>query len=106
MHADWESFSGVTRAAARANGATFVSIYDAFNGPGHQQDSQARGYIGSDGEHTSLKGATVIADTFAVAGFEPNTPGRHLLEGGESRAVWRPNTPSRASSPPTELSRR
>lgn len=75
--AAWESFSGVKRAAAQANGAKFVSIYDVFNGPGHQQDPRKKGYIGPDGEHASVKGATVIAATLAAAGFAPDTMPTH-----------------------------
>lgn len=75
--AGWESFSGVERAAAQANGARFVSVYDVFNGPGHQQDPRKKGYIGPDGVHASLEGAAVIAATLAAAGFAPDTMPAH-----------------------------
>lgn len=75
--ADWESFSGVKRAAAHANGAKFVSVYDVFNGPRLQQDPRKKGYIGPDGVHASLKGAAVIAATLAAAGFAPDTMPTH-----------------------------
>lgn len=76
--ADFEAMSRTIRAAAEANGATMVSLYDALNGPTHQVDLRTKGYIGPDGEHATLKGATVIADTLAAAGFERNTPPARL----------------------------
>lgn len=71
--ANFESMSGAIRAAAEANGATFVSTYDVFNGPDHQQDPVEKGYILAEDVHTNDQGAAVIAATIAAAGFEPNT---------------------------------
>jgi lysophospholipase L1-like esterase len=70
----WEGFSASVRQAAQARGITFVSVYDAVHGKGHDQDPVQLGYIGADGEHTSAKGAQLIADTLAASGFAPILP--------------------------------
>lgn len=70
----WEGFSGAVHEAARARGITFVSIYDAFNGPSHDRDPVALGYIGSDGQHASPRGAEVSAEALAAPGFDPIVP--------------------------------
>jgi hypothetical protein len=75
--AGFEAMNGAIKAADLANGATFASAEDALNGPGHQQDPRAKGYIADDGIHCTAKGAALIADTLAAAGFEPNTMPTH-----------------------------
>ena len=71
--ANYATLSRVIRATAQANGATMVSVYDVFNGLNHQADPRTKGYIGDDGTHASAKGAAVIADTLAAAGYASNT---------------------------------
>lgn len=75
--AGFDASNGAIKAAALANGATFASAEDALNGPGHRQDPRAMGYISDDGFHCLAKGAALIADTLAAAGFEPNTMPTH-----------------------------
>lgn len=70
----WELWSSVIREAAESNGAVMVSTYDLFNGPDHDEDPREKGYIGSDGEHTTPQGAAAIAAAIAAAGFESTTP--------------------------------
>jgi hypothetical protein len=70
----WELWSSVIRGAAEANGAVMVSTYDLFNGPSHDEDPREKGYIGSDGEHTTTQGAAAIAAAIAAKGFEPTAP--------------------------------
>ena len=70
----WELWSGVIRDAAEANGAVMVSTYDLFNGPAHDEDPRAKGFIGPDGEHTTPEGAAAIADAIAAVGFDPASP--------------------------------
>jgi hypothetical protein len=72
--ANYESMSRTIRQAAHANGAVMVSAYDALNGPRHQQDPRARGYVAHDGFSTTAKGAAVIADLLAATGFQPTPP--------------------------------
>ena len=37
-------------------------VFEAFNGPEHDQDPRDKGYIGGDGVHTTALGRQVIAD--------------------------------------------
>lgn len=67
-----ESFTEAVRVAAEAAGVTMVSMYDAFNGPDHDQDPVAAGYIVADGLHLSDKGGVVGGAALAAAGFAPN----------------------------------
>ena len=60
--------------AAEANGATFVSTYDVFNGPNHGEDPREKGWIGPDGEHTTDDGAAAIAEALTAVGFDPSSP--------------------------------
>lgn len=69
-----EAMNRAIREAAEANGATVVSAYDLFNGVSHQEDPREKGYISSDGIHTTVEGATAIADELAAAGYEPTSP--------------------------------
>lgn len=71
--ANWELWSSVEQDAAEANGATFVSAYDVFNGPAHDEDPREKGWIGPDGEHTTDDGAAAIAEALAAVGFVPST---------------------------------
>ncbi len=67
-----ESFTEAVRSAAEAAGVTMVSMYDAFNGPDHDQDPVAAGYMVADGLHLSDEGGEVGGATLAAAGFAPN----------------------------------
>lgn len=67
-----EAFNDAIRDAAEAGGATFVSMYDVFNGPGHDEDPMEKGWIGPDALHPTKEGSAVIAETLAAVGFEPN----------------------------------
>ncbi|MFO8037635.1 MAG: SGNH/GDSL hydrolase family protein [Anaerolineales bacterium] len=69
-----EIFNTAVRQAADTFNIPIVSVYDAFNGPNHDQDPRAKGYIGNDGVHTSEKGQQVIADLLSQAGYEPIEP--------------------------------
>ncbi|MCJ7781303.1 MAG: SGNH/GDSL hydrolase family protein [Acidimicrobiia bacterium] len=42
--------------AAEANGAVFVSFFDVFNGPEHDEDPREKGWIQDDGMHANDKG--------------------------------------------------
>jgi hypothetical protein len=68
----WEGQAQAAREAAEANGAVFVSFYDLFNGPDHDEDARAKGWIGEDGMHANEAGATEAAEALAAVGFEPN----------------------------------
>jgi len=68
----WEGQAQAAREAAEANGATFVSFYDLFNGPAHDEDARLKGWIDVDGMHASDAGAMVAAEALAAVGFELN----------------------------------
>ena len=70
----WETFNTAMRQAADAFNIPLVSVYDVFNGLNHDEDPREKGYIGTDGEHTSKQGQQVIADLLSEAGFEPVEP--------------------------------
>lgn len=66
-----EIFNNIIHEAAAAYNIPTVSLYDAFNGPDHDQDPREKGYIGYDGLHTSLEGQQLIADLLSEAGYDP-----------------------------------
>lgn len=70
----WETFNTAVRQAADAFNIPFVSVYDVFNGLNHDEDPREKGYIGTDGVHTSKQGQQVIADLLSKAGYEPVEP--------------------------------
>ena len=67
----WETFNSAVRQAAEAYNIPLVSVYDAFNGPNHDEDPREKGYIGPDDIHASPEGQQVIADILSEAGYEP-----------------------------------
>ncbi len=70
----WEGLAQAAREAAEANGAMFVSFYDLFNGPDHDQDARAKGWIADDGMHANEAGGAAAAEALAAVGFEPDEP--------------------------------
>jgi len=71
--ASWEAMSAAVKAGAEAQNAVFVSTYDVYNGPQHDQDPRAMGYLGADGIHPTDAGGTAMASALAAVGFEPST---------------------------------
>jgi hypothetical protein len=67
----WETFNSAVHQAAEAYNILLESVYDAFNGPNHDEDPREKGYIGPDGVHASEEGQQVIADILSEAGYEP-----------------------------------
>lgn len=70
----WEIFNTAIRQAANAFNIPLVSVYDVFNGLNHDEDPREKGYIGTDGCHTSKRGQQVITDLLSEAGYEPVEP--------------------------------
>jgi hypothetical protein len=60
--------------AAAAHNVPVAHVYDAFNGPNHDEDPRDKGYIASDGQHTSVLGQQVIAGLLRELGYEPVAP--------------------------------
>jgi len=74
--ATWEIQTQVVREAAEANNAVFVAVFDVFNGPNHDEDVVAKGWIGDDGIHPNDRGRAAIAEALAAVGFEASEPPR------------------------------
>lgn len=72
--ASWEAWTGVAREVAAKYHVPMASMYDAFNGPKHDEDPVAKGYIGDDGVHPSDKGRAVQVDVIDALGYEPINP--------------------------------
>ena len=64
-----ESVNAAARQAAEEHRVPFVSVYDGFNGPDHDQDPRAKGLIRDDGEHPSEAGAQFIAELLQQSGY-------------------------------------
>jgi hypothetical protein len=67
----WQNLSDAARTAADASGVPFFSRYAAFNGPDHDWDPRAKGYIQSDGEHPTERMGEATAKLLSELGFEP-----------------------------------
>ena len=65
----WEGQTDAIRRAAEEHGVPFVSVHDAFNGPDHDQDPVAKGFI-KDGEHPSEAGAQAYAELLLRSGYD------------------------------------
>ena len=59
------------RTAATARGMPVAAVYAAFNGGDGQEDPGKRGLVGLDGVHPTVRGAEVIAGTFAALNLIP-----------------------------------
>jgi len=72
--ANWEVQTQVVREAAEANGAGFVSLFDIFNGPNHDEDPREKGWMAEDGFHAGEAGLDVVAEALTALGFELSEP--------------------------------
>ena len=64
----------VIREAAEANGAVFVSFFDVFDGPEHDEDPREKGWMQDDGWHANDTGGAVAAEALAAGEFEAREP--------------------------------
>jgi len=69
-----ENMNEAVHQAATAHNVPVVYVYDAFNGPNHDEDPRDKGYIGTDGMHTSDLGQQVIAGLLRGLGYEHVMP--------------------------------
>jgi hypothetical protein len=70
--ANWEAVSTAAREVAGQNDVPFASMYDAFNGPGHDKDPRARGLVlAPGGIHTTSKGQALMTATLDALGYAP-----------------------------------
>ncbi|MFC2026324.1 hypothetical protein ACFLUC_03930, partial [Chloroflexota bacterium] len=70
----FENFNKSVQMAAEEFNIPLVSVFDAFNGTNHDEDPREKGYIGSDGVHSSEEGQQVIADILSKVGYVPTEP--------------------------------
>lgn len=70
----WEALVKTIHQAAAEHKIPVARVYDAFNGPDHDEDPKDKGYIGDDGKHTNEKGQKVIADLFRKLGYKTIVP--------------------------------
>jgi hypothetical protein len=66
----WARINQVLAEVATEHGFLSADIFSAFNGADHLGDPRDQGWIGGDGEHTSLEGQILIADVFRRLGYE------------------------------------
>ncbi|MGE5235387.1 MAG: hypothetical protein ACM3O7_03430 [Acidobacteriota bacterium] len=69
--AGWEAWTRTVKLVADEYGVPVASVYDAFNGPNHDEDPVDKGYIGGDGEHPSEEGRAVYVDLLDALGYDP-----------------------------------
>jgi hypothetical protein len=65
----WENCNEAIHEAAAAHNVPVARVFDAFNGPDHDEDPRDKGYIRDDGEHTTPEGRQVIADLLRELGY-------------------------------------
>jgi hypothetical protein len=70
----WVTLSNATRLAAEAYNIPFLSRYDAFNGPNHDEDPREKGLIMSDGVHPNKLAAEFTAELLSEMGYDPVSP--------------------------------
>jgi hypothetical protein len=70
----WMNISNAARQAAEAYNIPFLSRLDAINGPNHDINPRALGFIVEDGEHPTPLLAQFTAQKLAELGYEPVTP--------------------------------
>jgi hypothetical protein len=72
--ATYEAEAGAIREAADEYGVSMASVYDAFNGPDHDQDPREKGYVTWDGMHASPEGASAHAEVLHALGYAAIIP--------------------------------
>lgn len=66
-----ENMNSALEQVAAAYDIPFANVFEAFNGPDHNENPREKGYISGDAAHTSAMGQRVIADVFRNLGYEP-----------------------------------
>ncbi|UCG93306.1 MAG: SGNH/GDSL hydrolase family protein [candidate division WOR-3 bacterium] len=70
----WNALNETIHQAAAEHNIPVAHVYDAFNGPDHNEDPRDKGYIRDDGLHTNEEGQKVIADLFRKLGYKRIIP--------------------------------
>jgi len=69
----WGNYNTAIHQAAAKFNIPVAKVYDAWNGPDHDQDPNVKGYT-KDGIHPNELGAQVIAEELRKLGYDPVTP--------------------------------
>ena len=69
----WDNTNIAIHQAAAAYNVPVARVYDAFNGPNHDEDPFDKGYLIIDG-HPNEEGQKVIANLFRELGYDPVNP--------------------------------
>lgn len=67
----WKMFAQTIREAAAEYDVPTASMFDAFNGPGHNEDPREKGFIGPDKQHTTEEGKAAMVEVLDALGYEP-----------------------------------
>jgi hypothetical protein len=67
----WENYNQAIHQAAMEHSVPIARVFDAFNGPDHDEDPRDKGYIRGDGVHTTAAGRQVIAGLLRELGYDP-----------------------------------
>jgi hypothetical protein len=70
----WLNFNEAIEIAADKFNVPVAPVFEAFNGVNYDEDPREKGYISSDGEHTTSEGSQVIADTLRLLGYDITHP--------------------------------
>jgi hypothetical protein len=70
----WAAYNAYVVQAASEHNIPVARVYHTFNGPNGDEDSEDKGYTGSDGVHPSPVGDDLIAELFRELGYEPLAP--------------------------------
>ena len=73
--AAWETWSQTIQNTAAEYGVLTVSMFDEFNGADHSEDPREKGFIISDGEHTTPAGQAAMVEALDSAGYDVSTLG-------------------------------
>jgi hypothetical protein len=69
----WDNTNNAIHQAAAAHNVPVARVYDAFNGPNHDENPHDKGYLLIDG-HPNEEGQKVIANLFRELDYEPVNP--------------------------------
>jgi hypothetical protein len=71
-----DNMNEAVQQAAEAHHVPVAHVFDAFNGPMHDEDPRDKGYIGPDGVHTTELGRITIATLLRELGYDRVAPNR------------------------------
>ncbi len=97
----WQNMSNAARLAAEAHNIPFLSRFDAFNGPNHDEDPREKGYIRGDGEHPTDLAGQFAAELLSQMGYEPVSPPAGAME-AQTTPIASQDTPASGPYPLAE----